>query len=550
MAGQSVIDNVVQIFKHGLDPRFFSPAMQESLVNVLKNADSVDNMADDLAEWRRGLLRQDDLPRETRVFLESATTTARISAVPKITEVSTAFRGAIESNLDNINVDGYMRTLRNSDGVKLSDADTAVIRSSFDELLQTRENAIAKIIDENPGTTRQEVLDQWAKQFDDGADTRRGASAASRPPPTEAEALKSMRDDMKTMKSRMDGGLSSTDELWVKWKKRIGMTGLAALGVVATDTALGNPLGQKLGEISQEEIPFISFVADKLSGAMFMIVDGVAFLSGAPAETAASVVIGAMEERGEIPRGEEGDDHRDLIGLIAHAATGNVLGVTKLASGAEISGTEIDEILSDPAAEGLSSRERVAFVYERVKDKLAENTQENEMGLLGSGIDRTRTEVEERRTQIDERVTQEVDRARQEGEDRARRLLEDNLIGGNRRGALSDNMNSLLTNTDLMSDNTSTVFNAVSDNLDKLGVGGFAKNAFKLIGAIASVVGFFNKEAGESIQKFALSFTGVDDKIASLRDAVSNNRVVSQFGDNYDLGAGPTGPNQLATASL
>ena len=101
-----------------------------------------------------------------------------------------------------------------------------------------------------------------------------------------------------------------------------------------------------------------------------------------------------------------------------------------------------------------------------------------------------------------------------------------------------------------MSDNTSTVFNAVSDNLDKLGVGGFAKNAFKLIGAIASVVGFFNKEAGESIQKFALSFTGVDDKIASLRDAVSNNRVVSQFGDNYDLGAGPAGPNQLATASL
>ncbi len=509
MAGQSGIDEVVRLFMHGADSIAFPRALQEGLSDVLKNSDNVDNLADDIVKWRDDALKQGDLSSQAREFLESPTTLLRIKAIPKIQEVSQDLTKAVESNADNIDIDVYIKRLE--DTTPLSQGDLESVRSSFDELLKAREDAIKKVMAENPDATRQDVLDQWAKQFDVGEGNSRAGiknSFSSKSQSSEDVDLLKRIDELEKK-----GDFSGTDRLYVKLKKRLGIITVGALSVAIADAALDNPLSTELGRVSQKDIPVISSVMDTLSGALALAVDGVSYAMSAPAKFLASTVIGGLEENGKIKEGPEGDNQRALVMLISHVASGNALPAAEIAFGLDISAQDINDAVAKAKSQDLSATEVVQSVYLDLKDRVLENANDKQYGLAGGAFNKARTGIEKKKDELAQT---------------AHRLISDNLTNGG-LGAMSAGL------SDLLSKNVSSKFNAVSSNLDKLGITGISKIAFQFIDAVADVIGIFSEDAKKSMQSFALSALGIDEKINSLKEAASNNRLVSQFGDKFGI---------------
>ncbi len=518
MAGQSGIDEIVNLFMRGVDSVHFPSEIREGLADVIRNSESSDNIVDDIIDWRNGVLKQGDLSSQAREFLESPTTIIRMKSIPKIQEVALDFTKAIESNSDKVNINKYIDELSNS--TALSSGDIEAIRSSFDELLTAREDAIKKVMTENPEAARQDVLDQWAKQFD---------SADSRSSHLGARAFKSQRVDDADLLRRIDelekrGDFSGTDKLYVKFKKRLGIMTAGALGVAVADASLESPLSEALGRVSQKDIPVISAVTDALSGTLALAVDGVSYVMSAPAKFMASTVIGGLEENGKIAQGEEGDNQRALVMLISHVVSGNALPAAEIAFGLDISAQDINDAVARAKAKDLSATEVVQSVYLDLKDNVLSNAKENKYGLAGGAFDSARKSVDRKK----EELTQSAN------------MLLNNKISGGGLSAMSSGVSGLFSN------NVSSVFNAASDNIERLGVTGASKIAFQFISTVASIVGIFSKEAKESIQNFALSAFGIDRKINDLREAISNNRVVSQFGDKFGMGANKPHAPELA----
>jgi len=499
MAGQSGIDEVVKLFMHGADSVHFPRAIQDSLTDAIKNINDGDNLVDSIDKWRKNTLKQSDLSSQAREFLESPTTILRMKAVPKIQEVSLDFTRAINSNSDDIKVEKYISKL--SDSTSLSKGDLDAIREVFDESLKIREDAIKKIMDEDTAAPRQHVLNQWAKQFDgnEGA----GASASKSARADDADLLRRI-DELEKK-----GDFSGTDKWYVKFQKRMGIITLSALGVAVADAGLGSPLSESLGRVSQKDIPVVSAVADKLSGTLALAVDGVSYVMSAPATFMASTVIGGLEENGKIQEGPDGDNQRALVMLISHVASGNALPAAEIAFGLDLSAQEINDAVAEARSKDMNATEAVKSVYGQLKHKVVENTRENEFGLAGGAFDSARKGAKEKKEELD---------------DAANRFINGNLTGGLTAGL-----------SGLFSKKASSVFNAASDNLDKLGVTGASKMAFQFISTVASIVGIFSKEAKESIQGLALSAFGIDEAIEDLRKSSSNGRIVTQFGDKFGV---------------
>ncbi len=500
MAGQSGIDEVIKLFMHGADSAFFPRAVQDGLADAIKNSDSGNNLVDNIDRWRKNTLKQSDLSSQAREFLESPTTILRMKAMPKIQEVSLDFTRAINSSSDDIKVEQYISKL--SDSTSLAKGDLAAIREVFDESLKIREDAIKMIMAEDPDAPRQHVLNQWAKQFDGNEGT--GASATKSSRAGDADLLRRI-DELEKR-----GDFSGTDKWYVKFQKRMGIITLSALGIAVADAGLGSPLSESLGRVSQKDIPVVSAVADKLSGTLALAVDGVSYVMSAPATFMASTVIGGLEENGKIQEGPDGDNQRALVMLISHVASGNALPAAEIAFGLDLSAQDINDAVAEARSKDMNATDAVKSVYGQLKHKVVENTRENEFGLAGGAFDSARKGAKEKKEEL---------------ENAANRFINGNLTGGGLTAGLSG----------LFSKNASSVFNAASNNLDKLGVTGASKMAFQFISTVASIVGIFSKEAKESIQGFALSAFGIDEKIASLKEASSNSRIVTQFGDKFGV---------------
>ncbi len=77
-----------------------------------------------------------------------------------------------------------------------------------------------------------------------------------------------------------------------------------------------------------------------------------------------------------------------------------------------------------------------------------------------------------------------------------------------------------------------TAFDIASNNTSSLGLSGFQKGVFSIVSGVAAIASsfswLFGKEAVQSVQRFALDFIGIEDKLANLKADVENGTVALQ----------------------
>jgi len=546
MAGQSGIDEVVKLFMHGANSVHFPRAIQDSLTDAIKNSDSSDNMADNIAKWRDNTLKQSDLSSQAREFLESPITILRMKAVPKIQEVSLDLDRAINSNTNEIKVEQYISKL--SDSTSLSKGDLDAIREAFDESLKIREDAIKKIMAEDTAAPRQHVLDQWAKQFEGnegaGASATRSGYASRWTNMTLGargyDALKQFSDSLKESSSPFvraaghSASFTAEGMLHAKWAVPASLITIFAAHKM-TD-------GESTEILTNASITALDNTADALE---YVSVDLANTVRAVGPEAAREVIeimsLPSQALSTAIEVGAERSGH-PIESRYATAAAQAVTGDWLFAALPVLTGKDLsEEDLANIAVEAYRSGDVTKYFSEKLgisrdeAESLRTELGNQFDGSLNSYADKIGISQDSGTVSAFDSARKGAKEKKEELENAANRFINGNLTGGGLTAGLSG----------LFSKNASSVFNAASDNLDKLGVTGASKMAFQFISTVASIVGIFSKEAKESIQDFALSAFGIDEKIASLKEASSNGRVVSQFGDKFGVGS-----HKIATPEL
>ncbi len=168
MAAVSKLENVFNLIFKGVSPELFPKELQESLLSTLSKSASPEQMADDIARWRRSVLENTDettrLSDNVIEFLKEGSTVARLSAIPKVHDVASRFNALLTSNVDSIDVSRLLDDALRGKNSPLPDEDIKAIEDVFKESIKVRESTIKSIM-EDFNVTREQALDGYARQM-------------------------------------------------------------------------------------------------------------------------------------------------------------------------------------------------------------------------------------------------------------------------------------------------------------------------------------------------------------------------------------------------
>lgn len=500
--------------------------LSDGLISLLKGADAFKSLSDEATQELSTFLSSNsarlnsiDITSDT---FENLVQSSKLSSDVKALLSNDLTRHALGATLDfTKQTNQIINTARSTDEVE------RLIRSSYEELAQRNRLDVSaddymKSLEGVFAQRREDIAKLQASQAGMTEDQARNLYARIQSGEKTPGAQNAVTND--DTKKGLFSGISRIGSRPLTTRRAIAYTSLPTAATIGAVWANNQTDGALLNKVVEYTPKVIKSLVDDLVGAL-------EWWGNEKAKTVFNFAANQLGEHGHFDPNNE--DQVKLLHLLSHAVAGSPVGTVKALAEIETSDQEAINIVKQVRAENpdisIANPELAILAWQR----LVEN--EQQLRLEAGQADNT----------AGANPISTADRQGSIADGTESSPITPSILGGT-TAAMASNLKEQAQrttqdfNTRLLQQindldfnkGISNAFNFVDENKENLGLNSFQRGFISIASGIAAIASglswLFGEEAAQSVQRWALKMTGVEQKVAQLQDDLENGTFARQ----------------------